>query len=132
MELNELVAQINDADMVLVGLGEDFDNQTELKKDKKYVDGCERIKALNLHSLLPAWAIYCTQKQGIGTVKDALFKMQELLKDFHSLTNMKICIYDSDENELCFYPEKFSSFCSLLRSNVEMNERCKNISYVYY
>lgn len=55
-----------------------------------------------------------------------LKKMQELLKDFHSLTNMKICIYDSDENELCFYPEKFSSFCSLLRSNVEMNERCKN------
>ena len=35
-----------------------------------------------------------------------LQKMQELLHDFYNLTNMKICIYDSAENELCYYPAK--------------------------
>ena len=54
-----------------------------------------------------------------------LEKMQSLLKDFYNLTQMKICIYDSEENELCFYPEKFSPFCSLLREDENMNLKCK-------
>lgn len=55
-----------------------------------------------------------------------LEKMQELLRHFYNLTNIKICIYDNAENELCFYPEKLSPFCSLLRTNPQMSERCKN------
>lgn len=55
-----------------------------------------------------------------------LQKMQNLLKDLYNLTNIKICIYDSNENELCFYPEKLSSFCELLRTNPHMEERCNN------
>ncbi len=55
-----------------------------------------------------------------------LKQMQELLHHFYNLTNIKICIYDNNENELCFYPEKLSPFCSLLRENPQMNERCKN------
>ena len=55
-----------------------------------------------------------------------LQKMQDLLKHFYNLTSIKICIYDNAENELCFYPEKLSPFCSLLRTDPEMNERCKN------
>jgi len=53
-----------------------------------------------------------------------LQKMQNLLKDLYTLTNIKICIYDSNENELCFYPKKLSAFCELLRSNPDMEERC--------
>ena len=55
-----------------------------------------------------------------------LQKMQDLLQHFYNLTNIKICIYDNAESELCFYPEKLSPFCSLLRIDPEMNERCKN------
>lgn len=55
-----------------------------------------------------------------------LQKMQELLQHFYNLTSIKICIYDNAENELCFYPEKLSPFCSLLRTDPEMNKRCKN------
>lgn len=54
-----------------------------------------------------------------------LQKLQLLLKDFYNLTNIKICIYDSDGNELCFYPEKLSTFCYNLRKNEEMDKRCK-------
>lgn len=53
-------------------------------------------------------------------------KIQTLLCDFYNLTNMKICIYDSAENELCFYPEKLSPFCALLRQNKEMDKRCQD------
>lgn len=53
-------------------------------------------------------------------------KMQSLLCDFYNLTNIKICIYDRSENELCYYPEKLSPFCALLRKDGEMDKRCKD------
>lgn len=55
-----------------------------------------------------------------------LKKMRELLHDFYYLTKIKICIYDSDGNELCFYPEKLSPFCAMLREDVKMDERCRS------
>ena len=54
-----------------------------------------------------------------------LQKMQELLHDFYNLTNMKICIYDSAENELCYYPEKLTSFCRTLRKDRQADEECR-------
>lgn len=81
MEQNEFIARIENADMVLVGLGEDFDNYALLKKDEKYISGCDKIKELNMHSLLPAWAFYCTQKMECTNVTEALLKLQDLLKE---------------------------------------------------
>lgn len=52
-------------------------------------------------------------------------KLQELLQDFYNLTNIKICIYDSSENELCYYPQKLSPFCALLRNDKVLDEKCK-------
>lgn len=54
-----------------------------------------------------------------------LKSLQELLKDIHVLTKIKLCIYDGNENELCFYPKQFSDFCSELRRIPEMNQRCQ-------
>lgn len=54
-----------------------------------------------------------------------LEKLQELLHDFYNLTNIKICIYDSAENELCYYPEKLSPFCRFLRESVKADEQCR-------
>lgn len=53
-------------------------------------------------------------------------KIQSLLKDFYNLTGIKTCIYDNEENEICYYPEKFTPYCSMLRKNPQMDERCKN------
>lgn len=53
-----------------------------------------------------------------------LKKMQELLHDFYNLTGIKICIYDSTETELCYYPEKLSPFCKLLREDKSADEHC--------
>ena len=51
-------------------------------------------------------------------------KLINLIKDFYNLTGIKTCIYDADENEICFYPQKYSAFCSTLRKNEEMENRC--------
>lgn len=51
-------------------------------------------------------------------------KLYELLKDFYLLTGIKICIYDKNENEIAYYPEKHSGFCKLLRKNKALAEKC--------
>ncbi len=53
-----------------------------------------------------------------------LLKMQELLKDFHRLTGIKICMYDDSGLEICYYPEKHTPFCKLLRENEQLDRKC--------
>ena len=53
-----------------------------------------------------------------------LKRMKDLLYNFYTLTGIKACIYDSDQNELCYYPEKLSTFCSTLRKNPDMDKKC--------
>ena len=54
-----------------------------------------------------------------------LQKMQELLHDFYNLTGIKICIYDNTETEVCYYPEKLTPFCRLLREDKAADEKCR-------
>ncbi|MBR5899970.1 MAG: PocR ligand-binding domain-containing protein [Clostridia bacterium] len=51
-------------------------------------------------------------------------KTQELLQNFYNLTGIKICLYDIEGNEVYYFPQKLSGFCSVLRKNSLMNERC--------
>ena len=55
-----------------------------------------------------------------------LEKLQALLHDFYNLTGIKICIYDDKGNEVCYYPERLSSFCALLRTDPQMDARCQS------
>ena len=52
-------------------------------------------------------------------------KLDELLRDFYTLTNIKICFYDEAENEVCFCPERLSDFCQTLRESPEMDKKCR-------
>lgn len=51
-------------------------------------------------------------------------KMFELLRDFYLLTGIKICIYDKNENEIAYYPEKHTNFCKLIRKNKALEQKC--------
>lgn len=51
--------------------------------------------------------------------------IDQLLIDFHSLTGMKICIFDANGKEIGFYPERFSSFCGKLRKNRDFDDKCR-------
>ena len=52
--------------------------------------------------------------------------LERLLEDFYNLTEIKVCLYDLEENELCFYPTKHSKFCEILRTNKQMEKKCKD------
>lgn len=54
-----------------------------------------------------------------------LAELNRLLKDFHTLTGMKICVYDGEENELCYYPDRFTAFCSGLRAFPHLAASCR-------
>lgn len=55
--------------------------------------------------------------------RDTLYS---LLKNVNKLAEMKISIFDADENEVTFYPSKYTPFCELLRTDKKMDERCAN------
>ena len=55
-----------------------------------------------------------------------LESFEQLLQDFYNLTGLKTCLFDSERNELCYFPSKFNRFCEILRRDSEMNEKCKN------
>ncbi len=52
-------------------------------------------------------------------------ELNRLLVDFYNLTGMKICIYDSEGEEISYYPDRFSVFCGRLRERKDMDARCK-------
>jgi len=58
-----------------------------------------------------------------------LEELSRLLKDFYTLTGIKICLYDINGEETTFYPERFSNFCAYLRSDKNADFRCKKCDY---
>ncbi len=48
----------------------------------------------------------------------------QVLKDFYTLTKIRIVLWDSDFNEILCYPEKRISFCSLIRQDGEIDAKC--------
>ncbi len=54
-------------------------------------------------------------------------KEQELgkvLKDFYTLTKIRIVVFDSQMQEVLSYPKGQSGFCALLRQDPQLNARC--------
>ena len=55
-----------------------------------------------------------------------LHSLEKLLYDFYNLTGVKTCLYDSEGNELCYYPTKLSTFCKILREDPKTDALCKD------
>lgn len=51
-------------------------------------------------------------------------RMTELLKDFYTVTGIRIALFGSDFQELLSYPENTLSFCSQIRKDPEVNAAC--------
>ena len=80
MEKQEFLEQIHQADMVLVGLGEDFDNRERLRQEDMWKHGRDLLKKANVHWMLPAWNEYCSARLGEDVVTPALERLFELLE----------------------------------------------------
>lgn len=50
--------------------------------------------------------------------------LHKILKDFYTLTKIRITLWDSDFQEILCYPEARSEFCSLIRQDDAINEQC--------
>lgn len=75
--------KVSEAEMVLVGLGEEFDDYM-LQKCPGYVNGAERLKTMGLSTLMPAWRGFCcgisADRQGNNAVGMALERLRQLLE----------------------------------------------------
>lgn len=78
--MQDILKKIEEAEMVLVGLGEDFDNKKFLSSLPNYVSGCEALKEAECTWLIPAWGEFCAEKND-NRVQPALEKLAALLKD---------------------------------------------------
>lgn len=52
-------------------------------------------------------------------------KLTALLKDFYTLTQIRITVFDTDFKELTSYPEHISPFCQLIRTDEHGKTLCK-------
>ena len=55
-----------------------------------------------------------------------LEKLGQLLKDFYTLTKIRIMVYDDQFRELCSFPEQRAPICQLIRTNLHADEACRN------
>lgn len=81
MDREKFLEEIKTAEMVLVGLGEDFDGTEQLFRREDYRIGKELLKEAGFQWLLPAWTHYCASRLDDGKRRAALEKLRELLKD---------------------------------------------------
>lgn len=51
--------------------------------------------------------------------------LYQIMRDFYTLTQMRIVIFDADMNELLAYPQSRGDFCALLRRDPEGEARCQ-------
>ncbi len=75
---DEIIGRIADADMVLVGLGEEFDDLRTLRSLPGYAQKRERLEDSKESSWIPAYDGFCRKMQGSGAGK-ALQRLAELL-----------------------------------------------------
>lgn len=83
MEMDEIRERIRQADMVLVGLGEEFDDIKRLRESAVYQSGRRSLSESGCGWLVPAWSEYCSGKLE-DVVAPALEKLMDMLdgKDF--------------------------------------------------
>lgn len=80
MRTEEIRSDIENADLVLVGLGEEFQDEKRLRKSEEYERGCEFLKEAGSQWLLPAWGEYCSGRLE-DQIEAALRKLADVLEN---------------------------------------------------
>lgn len=81
MDNRDIVERIDQAQMVLVGLGEEFDDTAFLSRSPEYGRGWEILKREGFGWLFPAWNEFCGGKLGESRQGFALEKLARLLEN---------------------------------------------------
>lgn len=59
-----------------------------------------------------------------------LTKLNSLLKDFYTITQIRITVFDETFRELASYPEQIAPFCQLLRTDENAGKECRRCDAV--
>ena len=78
--LNEILDAIKDAELVLVGLGEEFDSVRDYAQSKVYEEGRNVLMQSKQSALVPAWQ-NLFRKEGSNAVVSGLEALAHILKD---------------------------------------------------
>lgn len=54
-----------------------------------------------------------------------LSKLNALLQDFYTITQIRITVFDASFRELAAYPEQIAPFCQLIRTDLNAYSQCK-------
>lgn len=81
MQTTEILSVIKEADMVLVGLGEEFNDSRRLRECPEYERGCGRLKEEDWQWMIPGWGEYCSKRLGESGLTSALGRLGALLED---------------------------------------------------
>lgn len=54
----------------------------------------------------------------------SISKLQELLKDFHEITGIRITVFDESFREMVSYPEEIAPYCRIIRGSSCGDEAC--------
>ncbi|MGN0402647.1 MAG: hypothetical protein ACI4HQ_10395 [Acetatifactor sp.] len=79
MGMNNTLEELLNAELILVGLGEDFDDNKRLQNYETYKKGKIILQEQGYLSLIPAWKEYCTGKMP-DIITPALKKLEKLLE----------------------------------------------------
>lgn len=80
METEAFWERIRQSDMILVGLGEEFNGGKRLRQQTAYLLGRDRLKAEGLSWLIPAWNEYWLEQTEDFPIRAALEKLEALLE----------------------------------------------------
>lgn len=80
MRTEEILAEIDSADMILAGLGEEFNDLSQLRNCPEFVRGKELLQESGNQWLVPAWQEYCSAKWQ-DRISPALNKFAGILKN---------------------------------------------------
>lgn len=78
MDKEKVLTELREADMALVGLGEDFNDTGRLRSCERYVEGKKYLQERECHSFVPAWREYCSEKMP-DILSPALKNLEKLL-----------------------------------------------------
>lgn len=57
-------------------------------------------------------------------IKFNIQKLRELIEKIYLLSGIKVSIFDENQNEILYYPDKYSSYCKLIRSTEKGTSIC--------
>ena len=75
---------------------------------------------------------FCYTQIGDIMLKLSLSNLHKAFFDFHTLTNMKIALYDKKGNAVLSYPKEAPTFCQMIESHPKWGKKCIDCDMKYF